>query len=255
MKVLFGNSRRLFANHFYVKADVTFHSGYYPSIFDQARRAEEESHMAAEQHASAAHEQEGHDHEEHDHEGPAASAAGPDDWIARFGRRFRVTEHTELEGEKVREILPWLRISAELDPHRVETYTVAAYWLRSRLGKIDEAEQFLREGLRANPGSHEILYELGCLCQDEHHDAARARNIWQLALRRWHEKEDTEKEPDFKAFGKITDHLADLEEKEGNLAEAIKWLEVAKTHSPNPDALQQHVETLRAKLAESSNRH
>jgi len=44
-------------------------------------------------------------------------------------------------GRNEREILPWLRLSAELDPQRVETYTVAAYWLRN-MGKIAEAEQF-----------------------------------------------------------------------------------------------------------------
>ena len=29
-----GDSRRLFANQFFVEADVYFHSGYYPTIFD-----------------------------------------------------------------------------------------------------------------------------------------------------------------------------------------------------------------------------
>ncbi len=32
--VLFGDGRRLFANQFFTMADVYFHSGYYPSIFD-----------------------------------------------------------------------------------------------------------------------------------------------------------------------------------------------------------------------------
>ena len=51
----------------------------------------------------------------------------------RFGRKFRVTEHKHLSGDSTeRELLPWLKISAELDPQRVETYTVAAYWLRPR---------------------------------------------------------------------------------------------------------------------------
>src|ERR1700722_18717679 len=34
MTLLLGNSRRMFANHFFVKADAYFHSGFYPSIFD-----------------------------------------------------------------------------------------------------------------------------------------------------------------------------------------------------------------------------
>ena len=39
LNVLFGDGRRMFANHFFVQADVSFHSGYYPSIFDQAHAA------------------------------------------------------------------------------------------------------------------------------------------------------------------------------------------------------------------------
>src|SRR4051812_28183600 len=42
MKALLGDGRRIFANHFFTKADVYFHSGYYPSIFDQGHKQEEE---------------------------------------------------------------------------------------------------------------------------------------------------------------------------------------------------------------------
>ena len=38
LKIVLGEGRRLFANHFFIQADVSFHSGYYPSIFDQAKR-------------------------------------------------------------------------------------------------------------------------------------------------------------------------------------------------------------------------
>jgi tetratricopeptide (TPR) repeat protein len=245
LNVLLGDSRRMFANHFYIKADVSFHSGYYPSIFDQARQAEE-------QEDAVAHEGE---HDEREHEEKGGFLGAPTDWIDRFGRHFRTIKHTHLEGGNIREILPWFRVSAELDPHHIETYTVAAYWLRSQLGKIDEAEQFLREGIRANPDSYEILYELGRLYQEDRHDAVRARNIWQLALRRWHEKEDTQKEPDIVAYDAITVHLANLEENEGNFGEAIRWLELAKVHSLNPDALQKHIDTLRLKLSSPSDHH
>ena len=44
-QVLLGDGRKLFANHFFVKADVSFHSGYYPSIFDQAQPSKDTRHM------------------------------------------------------------------------------------------------------------------------------------------------------------------------------------------------------------------
>src|SRR5436190_3687213 len=126
LKVLLGDSRRLFANHFFVQADVSFHSGYYPSIFDTQQRPKEKGMEMA-----------GGEHEAQEKEEDFLGK--PRDWIERFGRHFRITEHTHLEGNTTREILPWLRLSAELDPQRVETYTVAAYWLRSRLNEPAEA--------------------------------------------------------------------------------------------------------------------
>lgn len=244
LSLLLGDSRRLFANDFYVKADVYFHNGRYPSIFDQARDAEErENHMAAEQHGG---------HGEEGHEEVRDESNQPTDWIDRFGRHFRITEHVHLQGGDTREILPWLAISAELDPHRIETYTVASYFLRRQLGKADEAERFLRQGLRANPDSYEILFELGRLYYENRHDITRARNIWLLALQRWQQKEGRQKEPYWTAYDAIAVDLAHVEEESGNYAEAIKWFEQVKVHSPTPEDVQKQIEALRAKLPAES---
>ncbi|MFO1478436.1 MAG: hypothetical protein U1F98_17525 [Verrucomicrobiota bacterium] len=248
LKMVLGDSRRLFANHFYVKADVYFHNGFYPSIFDQARQIEErENHMAAEQSGQGGEEAE-HDHDhDHEHEHDASKPGEPDDWIARFGRHFRITEHTHLSGGNLREILPWLRIAAELDPHRIDTYTVAAYFMVRHLGKVDEAEQFLREGLQANPDSYELAFELGRLYLLQRNDPVRARNLWILAVRKWHETEGKEKDPNYVPFDKIAVNLGELEAKQGNYAQAIEWLEQAKAHSVNADSIEKQIEALKAK--------
>jgi tetratricopeptide (TPR) repeat protein len=240
LKVLLGDGRRLFANHFFVKADVSFHSGYYPSMFDQTLAPKDSRHMTS---------QEGSPEEEA-HEKAMNFLRPPRDWIERFGRHFLITEHTHLEGGNEREILPWLRLSAELDPQRVETYTVAAYWLRN-MGKVVEAEQFLRDGLRANPDSYEILFELGKLYYESEHDAVRARNVWELALRKWTARESAKKEPDLFQLEQIAVNLARLEEKDGNLARAIERLELAKRASPQPAVLESQIQDLKRRLAGS----
>jgi tetratricopeptide (TPR) repeat protein len=142
-----------------------------------------------------------------------------------------------------------MKLSADLDPQRFENYTVTAFWLRKSLGKVDEAEQFLREGQRANPDSYEILFELGRLYYENRHDLGRARGVFNLALRRWHEREQSLKEPNYLAFSKITGSLAKLEEDAGNTVEAIKWLEQVKAHSPNAPAVQTQIDVLRAKIS------
>jgi tetratricopeptide (TPR) repeat protein len=236
LKVLLGDGRRLFADQFFEQADVSFHSGYYPSIFD-LREKPKDSPMAG---GNA-------EHDEAEHERQMAMGQ-PHDWIEAFGRHFRVTEHTHLEQGQEREILPWLRLSAELNPQRVETYTVAAYWLRSKLGKTKEAEEFLREGLRANQDSYEILFELGRLYYESHHDARLARNLWELALRKWEQGESKKKEPDLYALDKIAANLGQLEEQEGNLGRAIERFELAKRASPHPESLQKRIDELKQKL-------
>jgi len=236
LKLLLGDGRRLFANHFFVKADVSFHSGYYPSIFDQTQTSTNSRHMTAEEGS----------HVEQEHEKAMNFLRPPRDWIEAFGRHFLITEHTHLSEGKEREILPWLRLSAELDPQRVDTYTVAAYWLRS-MGKVQEAEQFLRDGLRANPESYEILFELGRLYQESYRDVNRARNVWELALRRWQEQQSSKPDPDLFTLGEISIHLAHLEENAGNIARAITYLELAVKASPMPAPLQKQIEELKVK--------
>jgi len=241
LKLLLGDGRRMFANHFFEQADISFHSGYYPSIFDR-REPAGKSPMAG---GADAHEA----HDEAAHEKEMAFLGQPRDWIERFGRHFRVTEHTHLAQGQEREILPWLRLSAELDPQRVDTYTVAAYWLRERLGRVKEAEDFLREGQRNNPESCEILFELGRLYRDSRHDSGRARNVWQLALRKWTEQESGKPKPNLYQLEQIAVNLARVEEQAGQFERAIGLLELGKKASPNPAPLQAQIEELRAKVA------
>jgi tetratricopeptide (TPR) repeat protein len=242
LKILFGDGRSVLSDQLIRKADITFHSGYYPSIFDRAGGPQSSRHMTS---------QEGSPEEE-EHERQMSFLGEPHDWIEAFGRHFMITEHSHLEHGNEREILPWLKLSAEMDPQRIDTYTVAAYWLRSRLGKVKEAEQFLREGLRVNPKSYDILFELGRLYRENYHDLARARNVWELALRRWQEAQAAQYNPDPFVLEEITTNLGRLEEDAGNFQKAISYLEVSEKVSPYPALLQKQIEDLRKKLAATS---
>jgi tetratricopeptide (TPR) repeat protein len=248
LQILLGDGRRLFANHFFLKADAYFHRGAYHGVFDPPTDAAEELHMA---HGGAEH------HETHapDQEPPQAAHARADpsldkrDWIGWLNARLGPDAHVHLEGGgEERELLPWLRLSAELDPHRVQTYTVAAFWLRTRLGKVAEAEQFLWEGLRQNPGNPEILGELGQLYARNRQDPRRARNVWELALRRWNEQAAAGAQPDEFLRLQLLGNLAQLERNEGRLPRAIQYLEALRSLSPNPAAVEAQIRDLKTQL-------
>jgi tetratricopeptide (TPR) repeat protein len=242
---LFGEGRRLFANQFFTMADVYFHSGYYPSIFDL--RDEGTKAIVSASHGGTESEE---DEKNEDFLGK------PKDWIERFGRHFRIVEHTHLEHRQEREILPWLRLAADMDPQMIETYTVGAYFLCQHLNRPQEAEAFLREGLRNNPGSYEILFGLGRLYYLNYRDTGHARNVWELALNRWYErfKNDPEGAKENKlGFEEITINLANLEREAGRYADAIRWFQAAQLVAPNRDALQQQIDEIKGKLAAPTN--
>ena len=235
--MLFGDGRKLFANHFFTMADVYFHSGYYPSVFDQ--RAVEEKEIISASHGKKETEE---DEKNEDFLGK------PKDWIDAFGRHFRITQHNHLEQGTEREILPWLRLAADLDPQKIETYTVGAFFLRDHMGRTPEAEAFLREGLRNNPDSCEILFELGRLYHDGLHDNVRARNVWELGVKKFLARSEAERKEEKLVLDELAVSLARLEDEVGNYGQAISWFQLALKVSPAPDALQMQIDELQKKL-------
>jgi hypothetical protein len=249
-KILLGDSRRLFANEFYVKADAYYHSGFYPTIFDN-NEAFKTAHMAEDTGAVSS---KNHGEEEN-FMGP------PRDWIDAFGRHFFPDRHTHLDeggpnddlssSSEVREILPWLKLSTDLDPQNVRNYTVTAYWLRERMHRTEEAREVLLEGLRQNPGSCDILYELGRLYAESDHDTNRAVNVWNAAARNWQPVKGTDDDVSANNFiyEQITTKLGETERDAGHWQQAIAWFEKAKMVSRTPGALQDDINEIKGKMS------
>lgn len=239
LEMALGDGRRLFANHFITKADVYFHQGYYPSMFDQKRpRKESHAHETEEEHAA---------HTDHDdHEKEMDFLGESHDWIEQFGRHFFVSGHSHMAEKNSRELLPWFKIAAEMNPNEVDVYTTAAFWLR-KMGRFEEAEGFLRKGWRENPESYQILLELGKVYETNRKDPVRARNVWELALAKWEKSESGKETADLFAKQQLIGHLADLEEKAGNNSQALAYLEQLVNLSPHPDTIKKRIADLRAK--------
>ncbi|MDP8299579.1 MAG: hypothetical protein P9L88_06735 [Candidatus Tantalella remota] len=81
--------------------------------------------------------------------------------LFRMSDALRVTEHIHLQGDDIKEIVPWLYYAVELDPHNIQAYTLIGYYVCDRLGKVDQGIAFLRKGLKKNPDSWEINADLG----------------------------------------------------------------------------------------------
>ncbi|MGO8764816.1 MAG: tetratricopeptide repeat protein [Limisphaerales bacterium] len=260
---LLDDSRYLFANSAYVTADEYYHSGFYPTIFDNSQ-AFTTPHMAEDTGAVASR-----------NSGDEMGFMGPPrDWIDAFGRHFIPNRHTHLDeggptgdlstSSKVSEILPWLKLSAELDPEDVKTFVVTAFWLRTRLNQTGEAEQVLRQGLRSNPGNPQLLFELGRVYFESYHDIPRARTIWEAALRTWRAeapdqsladrlKMTNDNFDDRFIYEQLQVHLANLEQAAGNYTAAINRWKLAQPASPAPAEADLHIKDLEHIMAAKTN--
>jgi tetratricopeptide (TPR) repeat protein len=253
--LLLGDSSRVFANSFFVEADVYYHSGFYPTIFDN-NQAFKTPHMAEDTGAVASH-----------NSGNETGFMGPPrDWLDAFNRHFIPNRHTHLsdggptgdlsKSSEVREILPWLKLASKLDPENIRTYLVMAFWLRTSLHKAPEAEEVLRDGLRNNPGNPQLLFDLGRIYFEEYHNPNQARSIWEAALRTWALEEPGVPQSerlelnnatfdDRYVFEQLQVHLAQLEGSLGNLDAAIAHLQQAQLASPKPGDLQIQIDELK----------
>jgi hypothetical protein len=249
-EITLGESRELFANEFYVKADAYYHSGFYPTIFDN-NEAFKTAHIAEDTGAVSS----------KNHGDDISFMGPPRDWIDAFGRHFLPDRHTHLDAggadndlggsSEVGEMLPWLKLSTDLDPQNVQNYTVSAYWLRQRMNQTNEAFQVLMNGLRHNPGSPDILFELGRLYAESYQDTNRAQNVWLAAAHNWHPMSGTNDAVFANNFiyEKITTQLGQTERDEGHLQAAIDWFEKAKAVSRTPDAVQSMIDETKKKMS------
>lgn len=250
--VILGDSRRMFANSFFTKADAYYHSGFYPTIFDN-NEAFKTAHMAEDTGAVSS-----------KNRGDEKNFMGPPrDWLDAFGRHFYPTRHTHLDeggptgdlstSDNIREILPWLELSTELDPNNVQNYTVTAFWLRERMHKTNEANQVLLEGLRNNPGSCDILFELGRLYEESYHDTNRAENVWQAAAHNWRALDSSASKDEQAAnnfvLEEVATHLGEAERDAGHWQQAIQWFQTAQKVSRAPEAVQQEIDEVKKRMA------
>jgi tetratricopeptide (TPR) repeat protein len=236
---LMGDSRRLFAHEFFAMADAYFHSGFYPTIFDAAK-AGNKSDLKEESHEKQAGAEE--------HEEESSFLGAPKDWMDRFGRNFYPTVHTHLHGGNEREMLPWLKLSADLDPQEIDTYLTASYWLRTSLNKPDEAEQFLRKGLRANPDSYALLLELGRVYFYSRKKPHVARNIFVVAKQKWRKQDAAGDKPDPHAYEEILGEIVRTDREQGNLKQELSGLEELIKVARGKEQLQQEIDELKAKM-------
>ena len=88
-----------------------------------------------------------------------------DDWRGFVGDLEREVKpwldpKVHMAHEKGLELLPWFRLMTLVNPHRIRGYRIGAFLMMSRESptSLQEAWDFIDEGVKNNPDSHELRY-------------------------------------------------------------------------------------------------
>lgn len=113
-------------------------------------------------------------------------------WFMRMGQAIAPVGHVHLQAAGVNELVPWLYLATRADPHNVEAYIVAAFWLAGEGERPDLAERVLHEARANNPKDYRIYLEKGRLALKKG-AAAEAARMFDAALRLWELDAGTDK--------------------------------------------------------------
>jgi len=144
---VFGELRTYLSSASYINADVYFHGGLYDF--------HEDCSLFTPGHISSNHEREDGDHYD---SRPQKKTQNP---LLEIAEKISITQHRHAIGSEEKELLPWMLYSVKLNPKNEKAYIIGGYWLGMRLNKLNEAINFLREGIKNNPESWEIYLTLG----------------------------------------------------------------------------------------------
>jgi len=133
---MLGETRAIVSTWSFLQADVYYHGGIYDFTGN-------------------------HTFCTHDAKGKEELRTHIHNFLGRLSKEIDITEHIHLKGDQTKEIIPWLYYSAKIDPHNTDAYTITAFYLSHIFGKNEDALDFLREGLKYNPDSWKINFEIG----------------------------------------------------------------------------------------------
>ena len=199
---VFGATRVLLGDHFYLEADRYFHLGV------------------------------GHTHE-HMYEGA----------FHRWAEAIQPVGHVHPRNHEINEILPWLRMATALDPHNVEAFLNAAFWISGQGKRRDLAEKIFFEAQRYNPDDYRIFQEKGLFYVREKEDQ-KAIHALDMAARLWPSRQDPEDEQTRLDLAQVLTIRAFLHEVLGENEQALALFKRASSMFPENQGLAKRIEML-----------
>lgn len=153
-------------------------------------------------------------------------------------------QHRHSQGRDVEEIMPWLRFATLADPHNVEAYLVAAFWLADECGRLDLALDVIREGLSYNPRDYRLYAEAARIYMAQQ-DKDNAIRMLDTGIKLWPSDLDSSDQQVRLELARMLSYRGFLAELDGDRDRALSLFSRALRLFPENHALQERVQALR----------
>ncbi len=160
----------------------------------------------------------------------------------RWTEILNPVQHVHAEGSGVYELIPWLQMAIQADPHNVEAWINAAYVTGGMGDRPDIALDLLQEALRHNPRDHRLFAERGHILL-RHRDFAAAATAFETGLQLWSEEASADVDAVRDRIRMLT-FLSSAYEVLGERAAALRTLRELAALVPDPDRLAARIEAL-----------
>ncbi len=165
------------------------------------------------------------------------------DIFQRISHIVSPTKHVHIAHSNIKEIMPWLWLSIKTNPHNLETYLTASFWLANSAGKPDVAMQVLEEAQKNNPYNYQVQIEKGRLFLKAK-DLKNAKLAFDAALIFWNKTADPENEEARMDKAEILLYRGLLAEHDGDIPYAVKLYKEIIKMFPERTGIADRISTL-----------
>ena len=163
----------------------------------------------------------------------------------KLASQLNPTEHVHITGKGVEEILPWLWMAIRADPHNLQHYFVASFWLAHETGRPDLARALLAEARWNNPYSYTVAMEDAMIAL-KNKQIGEASLLLDAGLAFWERNAPTRNEDERSDKARMLLYRALLHEAAGNAPDAIRLLEEILALYPARKGIHARIDELKA---------
>lgn len=165
------------------------------------------------------------------------------DLFQSWAERVHPVAHDHATGKSVHEVMPWLDFTIRMNPHHIEAYLVASFWLAGDGERPDLAMEVIADGLRRNPRDYQLYGERGRLYLLQANDDLAEKSL-NAAIRLWPSGRDPDSEEVRFDLARNFSYLSVLRQAKGGMEEALHCARIAAELMPGNPSLLKRVKTL-----------